>query len=88
MSYFYDANLRAHDSQKIKIRPSQVGLQTEIIRHAERGLDYYSLDDMAKAEGVDAVLRFLAHNPTVIGGIYRHTNIPVCPYQVSVIDKK
>ena len=45
-------------------------------------MEYYSLDDMVQKEGVIAVLKFLAHNPTMISGVYRHTNIPVVPFTV------
>jgi hypothetical protein len=44
--------------------------------------DYKSLDEMAQNEGVIAVLEFLAHHPTMISGIYRHTQIPIVPFEV------
>jgi hypothetical protein len=44
--------------------------------------DYENLDEMARAEGVEAVLKFLAYRPTMIGGIYRHTRMPIVPFIV------
>ena len=53
-----------------------------VCRQAHRGLKYKSLDDMAREEGVAAVLSFLATQPTIVGGLYRHTNMPVLPFIV------
>jgi hypothetical protein len=44
---------------------------------------YRSLDDFAKEEGLQAVLNFLAYQPTVVDGYYRHTQMPVLPYNVT-----
>ena len=49
---------------------------------SERRRNYSSLDDMAKEEGVVAVLKFLAYNPTIVDGYYRHTNMKVVPFTV------
>lgn len=43
---------------------------------------YESLDEFANEEGVEAVLAFLATNPTIIGDTYRHSKMKVLPYTV------
>jgi len=43
---------------------------------------YTSLDDMAKEEGIIEVLKFLSTDPTMMGGHYRHTRMPIVPFAV------
>lgn len=52
----------------------------------ERRRDYKSLDEMAQHEGVERVLEFLAHRPTEIDGVYRHTEMKSVPYIVKHSD--
>ena len=47
-----------------------------------RRREYKSLDEFARQEGVEAVLAFLASNPTVVGDKYRHSQMKVLPYSV------
>lgn len=55
----------------------------ENLKHIKRS-QYKSLDEFARKEGVEAVLSFLAYNPTQVGGFYRHTQMPVINgYRVS-----
>lgn len=51
----------------------------------QRRRDYQSLDDMAREEGVVSVLKFLSHNPTMIDGVYRHTNMKIVPFTVKEV---
>lgn len=43
---------------------------------------YKNLDDMAADLGVEKVLEFLAHSPTEVDGVYRHTMMKTVPYIV------
>lgn len=43
---------------------------------------YRSLDEMAKDEGVVEVLKFLSTNPTMVDGHYRHTMMPIVPFEL------
>ena len=54
----------------------------DIIDRSLKRMKYNSLDDMAREEGVIAVLKFLAYNPTMVSGYYRHSNIKVVPFTV------
>jgi len=41
---------------------------------------------MARFEGVERVLEFLSRNPSVIGNVYRHTDMKTVPYIVTKLD--
>ena len=58
------------------------GIDNESIKRARRR-EYKSLDEFAKAEGVKAVLDFLAYQSSVVGGYYRHSQMPVLPFTVN-----
>jgi len=44
--------------------------------------EYKSLDEFSREEGVEAVLIFLASNPTVIGDKYKGSKMNILPYTV------
>lgn len=48
---------------------------------------YTSLDEYAREEGVEAVLAFLATQPTIVGNKYRHSQMAVLPYIVEKYTK-
>lgn len=56
---------------------------SDIIDQSLKRGNYNSLDDMAREEGVISVLKFLAYNPTMVDGKYRHTNINIVPFIVT-----
>lgn len=47
---------------------------------------YKSLEEFVAEEGVEAMLAFLAYNPTTIGDKYRHTQMKTVPYIVREVD--
>jgi len=59
-----------------------MNIDQELAKREKRS-KYQSFDDMAREEGVIAVLEFLAYNPSIMGDTYRHTNIETVPFVVS-----